>query len=472
LRDSAYGIAVENQESRNVSVNNITANSLNSILTDSYFGPSAGVFQGPINNVSASSVYQAYDFEAMVYAAPLVINNTYIEAAVRIGNFTNTLQYPNSVIFQGGLFDFTASGQFPASYITNTGPAIFSGTSLNANARIGNWSIGGGSLKFENGGAWQCARDPSPSASQILAINYSGGCLAGTPRFVANASGSVNALDMTDPVTVSYITGGRVASRPMWNVISPYGGYARLPMTQAMRQYRDEAGGLRNAVLPPESYFYWTDTRVVGTPAALTNDVLTFGICSRFQAASPVLPGDMIYDYTGTIFVINSVGSPTANSSCGSPSTSVLVTARQQNNLNVTPGTNTFASNNITTASLGSDIRAPAILISGPQVEIPTTLYYGDFTSGSATISGVSRGDGHGGDLASGFGAGDPFYGAGSATRAACTVYGASGCVSWPIPTGAVTLSTVTPGNPGSIVMSAPARSTGTFPVFPFELRP
>ena len=469
---SAYGIAVVNGESRNVSVNNITSNTLLSVLTDSNFGPSAGTFQGPINNVSASSVYQPFDFESMVYGGPLVINNTYIEGSVRIGNFTNTLQYPNSVIFQGGLYYFAGVPQLPASYITNSGPVTFSGVTMYGSPRIGNWSIGGGSLKFENGGAWQCAYDPSPSASQILAINYSGGCLAGSPRFGANASGSANALDMVDPVTVSYITGGRVVSRPMWNVMSPHGGYARLPMTQAMRQYRDEAGGLWNAVLPPEPYFYWTDTTVVGTPAALTNDVLTFGICSRFQAASPVLPGDMIYDYTGTIFVVNSVGSPTANSSCGSPSTSVLVTARQQNNLNVTPGTNTFASNNITTKALGGSINAPAILINGPQVEIPTTLYYGDFTSGSATISGVSRGDGSGGGLASGFVAGDLFYGAGSVTRGACMVYGASGCVSWPIPIGGVTLSTVTPGNPGSIVMSAPARGTGTFPVFPLELRP
>ena len=432
-------------------------------LTDSYFGPSAGVFQGPINNVSASSVYQPYDFEAMAYAAPLIINNTYVEGSVRIGNFTNTLQYPNSVIFQGGLFAFTASSQFPASYITNSGLAVFSGTTLNANARIGNWSIGGGSLKFENGGAWQCARDPSPSASQILAINYSGGCLAGSPRFDVNDSGSVNSLSMVDPVTVSYITGGRVSSRTMSDLFSPPPnlGYARLPMTQAMRRYQDEVGRLWNVTEPPEPYFYWTDTTVVGTPAALANDVLTFGICSRFQAASPILPGDMIYDYTGTIFVVNSVGSPTANSSCGSPGASLLVTARQQNNLNVTPGTNTFASNNITTASLGGGIRAPAILINGPQVEIPTTLYYGNFTSGSATISGVNRGDGYGGGLASGFVAGDRFYGAGSVGQGACAIYGASGCVSWPIPTGGVTLSTVTPGNPGSIVMSAPAQSHG-----------
>ncbi len=472
LRDSAYGIAVENQESRNVSVNNITANTLNSILTDSYFGPSAGVFQGPINNVSASSVYQAYNFEAMVYAAPLIINNTYIEGSVRIGNFTNTLGYPNSVIFQGGNFDFTGSSQFPASYITNTGPAIFSGTTLNANPRIGNWSNGSGSLKFENGGAWQCARDPSPSVSQILAINYSGGCLIGQPRFSVNGGGSINALSMPDPVTVSYFSGGRVTSRPMGDLLAPYGGYARLPMTQAMKRYQDQVGNLWNTTQPTEPYFYWTDTSRVGTPPVLTNDQLTFGFCSQYQVVMPIVPGDIIYDYTGTIFVVNSVGSPTTNANCSSPNTSVLVTATQQNNLNVTPGTDTFASNNITTASLGSGIHAPAILINGPQVEIPTTLYYGNFTSGSATISGVSTGDGSGGGLASGFVAGDPFYGAGSVTRGACTIYGASGCVSWPIPTGGVTLSTVTPGNPGSIVMSAPARGTGTFPVFPFELRP
>jgi hypothetical protein len=258
----------------------------------------------------------------------------------------------------------------------------------------------------------------------------------------------------------------------MGDLLAPYGGYARLPMTQAMKRYQDQVGNLWNTTQPTEPYFYWTDTSRVGTPPVLTNDQLTFGFCSQYQMVMPIVPGDMIYDYTGTIFVVNSVGSPTTNANCSSPNTSVLVTATQQNNLNVTPGTDTFASNNITTASLGSGIHAPAILINGPQVEIPTTLYYGIFTSGSATVSGVSTGDGSSGGLASGFVAGDPFYGAGSVTRGACTIYGASGCVSWPIPIGGVTLSTVTPGNPGSIIMSAPARGTGTFPVFPFELRP
>ena len=49
LLDSAYGIAIDNTQSRNVSVNNITANTLNSILTEQLptliFGRSFRVFR-------------------------------------------------------------------------------------------------------------------------------------------------------------------------------------------------------------------------------------------------------------------------------------------------------------------------------------------------------------------------------------------------------------------------------------------
>jgi hypothetical protein len=471
VSNAAYGVAVENTQSRNVTVKNIIGNKLHSVLTDSHFGVGEGTYQGPITNLSASHVYELFDFKSLVYSAPLVISNTYVEASTRIGDFTGSAATVQPVIFQGGNLALGYSALLPASYITNDGPITLSGVSISGNARIGNWSNGTGLLKFEDGGTWNCALASSPSSSQITALNYSGGCLAGSPRFHVNGGGTLGSnLSVIDPVTVGF-WGGSSTTRPMINIIEPFGGNARLPLHQAMRQYRDEDGRLWNATLPPEYYFSWTDTSRVGTPPTITNDQLTFGFCSNYQVnQQPFNPGDIIYDATGTIFVVNTVGSPTSNSNCSGIATSVLVTATQQNNLYVTNpnGGNTFASNNISAATLSA---SPAIHIQGPQIQIPMKLFYGAFTSASASIASVQSGNGVGSDLASYFVAGDRLWGVGGASNGGCSIYGASGCVSWPIPSGGLTaVSSVTAGNPGSITLGANALSTGTFPIFPFEI--
>ena len=123
----------------------------------------------------------------------------------------------------------------------------------------------------------------------------------------------------------------------------------------------------------------------VPVPPAISNDVLTFGYCAAFQTMYPMAPGVILqHNGTGTNFVVTSVGSPLASSICR-PATYVMVTATQQNNLNVVPGTNNFLSNNITAAALtGYSSR-----IGGPLITLPTRLFFGEFTSGDATVAKV-----------------------------------------------------------------------------------
>ena len=113
--------------------------------------------------------------------------------------------------------------------------------------------------------------------------------------------------------------------------------------------------------------------------------MLTFGYCAAFQTMYPMAPGVIIqHNGTGTNFVVTSVGSPLASSRCH-PATYVMVTATQQNNLNVVPGTNNFLSNNITAAALtGYSSR-----IGGPLITLPTRLFFGSFTAGDATVANV-----------------------------------------------------------------------------------
>jgi hypothetical protein len=147
-----------------------------------------------------------------------------------------------------------------------------------------------------------------------------------------------------------------------------------------------------------------------------------------------------------------------------------MVTATQQNNLNVVPGTNSFLSNNITPAAL----TGYSSVLGGPLITIPTRLFFGQFTAGDATVANVQDSNGSGAALTRFLAAGDSFFGPGNPfTNAggAFSTYGASS-TPWPVQPVPISLSAVTNGSPGSIVMGAPARSTGTFPIFPFELRP
>ena len=106
-----------------------------------------------------------------------------------------------------------------------------------------------------NAPAIRLLRPVKSSRSTILAAAW-----LGSPRFWMNGGGSTNALEMVDPVTVSYFSGGRVISRPMgtryvalWRICAPANDTGD-------ERYQDEAGSLWNAFSPTEPYFYWTDT--------------------------------------------------------------------------------------------------------------------------------------------------------------------------------------------------------------------
>jgi hypothetical protein len=241
-------------------------------------------------------------------------------------------------------------------------------------------------------------------------------------------------------------------------------------MTQGLRQFIDQDNRSWNMTIPSGELINPASPGQVPVAPAISDDVLTFGYCAAFQTMYPMAPGVIVqHNGTGTNFVVTSVGSPLASSRCY-PATYVMVTAMQQNNLNVVPGTNSFLSNNITAAALtGYSSR-----LGGPLITLPTRLFFGAFTSGDATVANVQDANGSGAALTRFLAAGDSFLGPGNPfanAGGAFSTYGASP-MSWPIPPIPISLSAVTDGNSGSIVMSAPARGAGTFPIFPFELRP
>jgi hypothetical protein len=457
---NAYDIAVVQTQSRNVELRNLNFEHFHAALTNSDFGLGGGTFNGPMANMSFADGYEMFRFGHMGYAEPVTIDNSYSENIVRIGDFTGNGAFTNSVVFHGGTLNVHEGlhGQIPASYISNNGPVTFSGVTFTGNQRIGTWMNGGGGVKFVDGGSWQCATAPPTTIAQLRAVNYSGGCLLG-----------YGASNIQDPIAATHYSALNASpnAAPLSSVMTSYAP-ARVPMTQGLTQFRDQGKRLRNLTIPDGQLIDPANEGQVGTAPSISNDVLTFGNCWQSQSAFPLAPGViLLHNATGTAFVVTSVGDPTPNPKCY-PATSVMVTAQQQNNLNVVPGTNRFLSNNITAAALTGYLSR----INGPLIELPTHLYFGAFTSGSTIISNVNDGTGSAASLTNYLSVGDIFSDAGASSGyGAYTTLGANP-LAWPIPAGGVTLSAVTNGNPGSIVISAPAQSTGTFPIFPFELRP
>ena len=240
-------------------------------------------------------------------------------------------------------------------------------------------------------------------------------------------------------------------------------------MTQGLTQFVDQENRSWNMTILPGELLDPANSVQVPVAPAISNDVLTFGYCAAFQTIYPMAPGVIIqHNGTGTNFVVTSVGGPLAQFAC-QPATYVMVTATQQNNLNVVPGTNNFLSNNITAASLTGYLS----VLDGPLTTLPTRLFFGEFTSGEATVAKVQGFDGLGIGLDALPRRRRPLLGPRNSFANAggeFSTYGANpirGRSSRPR-----RLERGEQRKPGSIVMSAPARSTGTFPIFPFELRP
>jgi len=292
----------------------------------------------------------------------------------------------------------------------------------------------------------------------ITALGTGGG---GNGTYLVNNSQTIGAEAMTASSSLS--------SYPHADVLTRGNLTNRFPMTQDMKTYVDTQGRSWNMTVPAPAQLTFPSspgTQISVLPT-YTNDVMQFNYCNVYQLGSNgivyvMAPGDILYHFnSGTIFVVLSVGSPVpdATNCTFAPTTSSVITAVQQNNLTVTPNTNTWASNLNATPLLNSG--NTALIKTG--VTIPGQLEYGLFTSGSTTVSNVSNGNGViGTDLGTYYKVGDlllaPFqFGGGSSP--------------WPTSnSGGVTLLTLTPANPGSMTLSSAATASGLYPIFPYEL--
>jgi hypothetical protein len=151
--------------------------------------------------------------------------------------------------------------------------------------------------------------------------------------------------------------------------------------------------------------------------------------------------GWILYSTTlGTIFICTAIGS--VDSFGNTP-----YTFRQHNQLLINPANGAYISNMLTDFTLSENF----MFIPTDRI-LTRQINWGDFTVGSVDVANVHPGDGGATDLSTWLSPGDPFdpnrYNDAAAP--------------WPYDYGTKIL-TVTPGNPGSVVLTKPALNTGRF---------
>ncbi len=91
LRYGPIGVGVYNAQNRNVGARNFTTSGLHTIFDTYSIGMQQGTWGGPIDNVSASQVYQIFNMQGDSRA--LTLKNFYVEGMVRIGNILGGAAY-------------------------------------------------------------------------------------------------------------------------------------------------------------------------------------------------------------------------------------------------------------------------------------------------------------------------------------------------------------------------------------------
>jgi len=453
MSSCVYGTSICNNQSRNIEFENITAARYHTLFSGTNLGQQDGEVVGPLNNISGGDAYQFFDFQNLSISGNLLISNIYCENQIRIGNFVGGTSFPGSILLRGGLINLqNTNGQIPDSYITSGqfGSIYMKGVQVNGHLRIANFIKGGGTLTIEGGGLLGAQKTPATAAQQ-QAINYCGGFLMGDIRFnasnnrnyrVRNCLGSYYAT-VSGTIT-SYTHDAQVSYR------SSAGALTRAPMTQGATEYTDQIKRQWKITVPNENTFNFASFTNSGPTYA--NDQMTFGYLQAFQEHADFMyhlaVGDILFVLnTWTIFVVTAVGVLAGGA--------YPITTIQQNNLQI-DGTNAFVKNfNSDTTLAGS------IVIIKTGAVIPLTLNYATFSSGSGNLTAVTTGAAS--SMANNIVNGDVFFGLSQSVAAGMPYQ------KWPVASGSI-VSAVNDGA-GTVTLSKNALASGTFPLFPYELR-
>lgn len=391
----AYGVAIANSQSRNVEIREVVCEFGHTLITNLHFGSGpSGQFNGPFDNISGSQCYQLFDFGSGVGA--VVMNDPYLEDSVRIGVCGGTGSLPTGLHMIGGRFDFgeTFHGQTPRAYIEASGniDIRFDALELNSDHGVTALVFGAGARVtlgrdcLLRGGLQY---DSTSGAALARAVNYGGGYILNGSTASPHATNKISGYSKA-----RYIISGTGEDMTAWSndEVQAYPPNSYALLREGVQSFRDGSGRKWEILNRPANQSFIAKSGLGSL--AQTTDTLTFTYPHATPDSNPnaflIEAGDLLYDSAsvlanqGTIYAVTSV--------TGGISVDYSITAKQQNNCNTFTGTLVPNVNVVTSGGF--------FLLIKTGLYIPTTVYYGNFTSGQATVENIHKGNGSGAAIA------------------------------------------------------------------------
>jgi hypothetical protein len=431
-----FALAIGNSQARQTVILNNQCNWCFTALTNKYFGTGEGTLGGPIETWTIQSCFQLADIFLGGGTAAVNFKNCYGEGSVRIAELTSGTAYISKVSFTDCKFYINDAGGVILPYLiqTNGGFTIdLSGLSIYGNSRVTSLVGPGVPILIMDGANFDCALGidlAAWGAPEQAAVNFCGGLLLGGPLYGSSTSA------------------GRYTFVTESDVKFPSG---RAQLTQNALTMRDSNGRNWDLTRCAPGQIGFTDPGVCASygPPTWVSDVMSVTFTPNLLNNATLRPqlGWILYSTTlGTIFICTAIGS--VDSFGNTP-----YTFRQHNQLLINPANGAYVSNLLTDFTLADTF----VFIPTDRI-LTRQINWGDFTAGSVDVANVHRGDGYAGDLSSWLSPGDPFD---------ATQYN-DAAAPWPYDYGTKIL-TVTPGSPGSVVLTNPALKTGRFMLMSVE---
>jgi hypothetical protein len=390
----AFGISINNTQSRNVDVHNIIFQFLHTLLDNMSFGVGAGEWAGPISNLSGGECYQIFQFNGN--AGPLEISHVYSEgglrrlgvwfsyAGLKLSNWIVTFDdsqyaaerallecyvYSGEVVFERceigshyGIQNLVYGNVVRT--IIGDGNYFHCGARFNTTADIGYQAKSyGGGIIINGGASYPASQNKVRGASQAFYVTGSGSIQ--TVWSDTDAATDTNYIFLCREGLQSF----RDLNSRKWDVIQTTPSFT--PVSNA--GVYQKSGGAISALAQ------------TGETLTFTYSVPAFESVYGFNNWGFNVGNIFVDQNTGTLFVV--IGKSGSGSS-------VSVTAVQQNNYLNYPG-GVFT----TTAKL-SDGTPTTVVTSGGSFRFIRTdtkfsqrVYFGDFVAGSPNVTNVHTGD-------------------------------------------------------------------------------
>jgi hypothetical protein len=367
----------------------------------------------------------------------------------RVLNFSGGV--PSNVVTGMRVIDATAANS--ASIPANTTVVSYTATTVTISANVVSPGVGSGdTITFS-----------APWVQQ--AMNYTGGLLAGAPRFNANDPTFGLPVDQTrwyGRTNAPAISGNDPSYTVITQQLSDEIIFDTWTMVQSGKWFRDTLGKTWTVQVPREATISVSNDMSVGP--TWSGDYMSFTLKSSTYGSAlgnaKVAPGWLLYHInSGIIFLVIAVGA--ADGSGNFP-----ITTQQQNGLYLVGGI--YSSNTINATTLGG---GSFVVINTNQWLPGNQVYYGTFSTGSMTVSNVTWSPTGDATTLSDYFLGASFYTNGiffwPPIQQPDTTYSP-----WPFITGPIEVTSVTNGGAtGSIVLSGLPGASGRFPIWPFPIK-